>query len=350
MTSPPSILGDAAKANHLFDRLAETTAGAIKTREALFAELKAEVELQAKLEQAHLLPALRKHAKSRDLAEQAAERLRGVQTLLARVGREPMEGDAFPGKIRELKKAFQAHVRDDKSELLPALRKALSDEEANAVLENTRAAAVAAEKAEQEAVEKRRAEARRLRDQALARQAALENAKKEAAQKRRAAARRTREQAQARQAALDAADRAGRKAAADAAGLVRATSKAVRAPSGALAEVVAAGVAEAAKLTGKSAARLRGAANEDPDHGWGMFATQRGELDHGVRSATSEWLKWARTRAGNQFQGFAAILRCRTPQELVATQTRLIQEDVTLLWESGAKIFGIANSGASLPS
>jgi hypothetical protein len=40
-----------AKANELFARLAETSDGALKTRERLFAELKAELETHADLEE-----------------------------------------------------------------------------------------------------------------------------------------------------------------------------------------------------------------------------------------------------------------------------------------------------------
>ena len=56
---------------------------------------------------------------------------------------------------------FQQHVRDDKKELLPAVLKALSDEEAEAVVER-----IEAGKAEIE--EAKRAEARREREKAEA--------------------------------------------------------------------------------------------------------------------------------------------------------------------------------------
>ena len=47
-----------AKANELFARLAETSDGAVKTRERLFAELKAELEAHTDLEEQHLFPVL----------------------------------------------------------------------------------------------------------------------------------------------------------------------------------------------------------------------------------------------------------------------------------------------------
>jgi hypothetical protein len=50
-----------AKANELFAKLADTSEGAVKTRERLFSELKGELELLSSLEEQHLFPVLRKH-------------------------------------------------------------------------------------------------------------------------------------------------------------------------------------------------------------------------------------------------------------------------------------------------
>ena len=48
-----------ARANELFAKLAGTSAGAVKTREKLFSELKAELELHTSLEEQHLLSCTR---------------------------------------------------------------------------------------------------------------------------------------------------------------------------------------------------------------------------------------------------------------------------------------------------
>ena len=56
-----------AKANELFSKLAETSGNAVKTRERLFSELREELELQMRLEEQHLFPALRKRKETKDL-------------------------------------------------------------------------------------------------------------------------------------------------------------------------------------------------------------------------------------------------------------------------------------------
>src|SRR6476619_7756913 len=56
-----------AKANDLFAKLSETSDGAVKTRERLFAELKAELEFHTSLEEQHLFPVLRRTPETKDL-------------------------------------------------------------------------------------------------------------------------------------------------------------------------------------------------------------------------------------------------------------------------------------------
>ncbi len=154
-----------AKANELFAKLIDTSSNAIKTREKLFAELKDELELLADLEEEHLFPALRKHKQTKDLVREALNDNEQTRKLLAELEATPRESEEFGDKIVELRRVFQQHVRDEKKELLPKVLKALSDEEAQSIIEN-----IEAEKAEIEAekraeVEERRAEARREREQ-----------------------------------------------------------------------------------------------------------------------------------------------------------------------------------------
>src|SRR5690348_2833542 len=133
MTMIQTIQQNPIKANELLAKLAETSDGAVKTRERLFSELKSELELLFQLEEQHLLPVLRKHKETRDLVSDALNDNRRVRALLGELERMPKNDEGFPGKLAELKRVFQQHVRDEKKELLPAVRKALSDEEAQMV-------------------------------------------------------------------------------------------------------------------------------------------------------------------------------------------------------------------------
>lgn len=152
------------KANELFAKLVDSSTTAVKTRERLFAELKNELGLLASLEEQHLFPVLKKHRETKKLAIEAQSDNRQARRLLADLERTPKGSEDFAAKVSDLRKAFQQHVRDEKNELLPAILKALSDEETEAVVEK-----IEDKKAEVQAIrrletEERRAETRRERD------------------------------------------------------------------------------------------------------------------------------------------------------------------------------------------
>jgi hypothetical protein len=145
------------KANGLFERLLATSDNAVKTRERLLADLKDELDLLASLQEQHLFPILRKHG-MQDLVREAIGDNEETRALLAELERMPKNSDAFLGQVAELKKTFQQHLRDDKKNLLPAVLKVLSDEEASAVAEK-----VEDDMASNE--ETKRAEAKHAREQ-----------------------------------------------------------------------------------------------------------------------------------------------------------------------------------------
>ena len=72
---------------------------------------------------------LRKHKAMKRLVAEALDDNKLTRSLLAELERTPKESEEFADKVAELRRTFQQHVRDEKQELLPAVLKALSDEE-----------------------------------------------------------------------------------------------------------------------------------------------------------------------------------------------------------------------------
>jgi len=145
------------KARDLFEKLLATSDSAVKTRERLFTDLQEELTLLATLQEQHLLPVLRRHGME-DLVRQALDDNEETTALLAELESMPKNNGEFLAKVADLRKVFQQHIRDDRKELLPAVLKVLSDDEAEAV----------AEKVEDEMAaidETKRFEARRAREQ-----------------------------------------------------------------------------------------------------------------------------------------------------------------------------------------
>jgi Hemerythrin HHE cation binding domain len=168
-----------ARANELFARLGETSDGAVKTREKLFSELKAELELYTGLEDRHLLPILRKSPETKQLAVEVANDNRDLRAKLAELEALPKSDAAFPEKLSELRKAFRQRARDEKRELLPAVQRALSEEQVQGVAERIEAGLAEAEQAKRDETEEKRAKARQERE-AAERQAEQEEAAEQA--------------------------------------------------------------------------------------------------------------------------------------------------------------------------
>src|ERR671916_2576230 len=138
-----------AKANELFAKLSETSDGAVKTRERLFAELKAELEQHTSLEEQHLFPVLRRNPETKGLVADAIKDNRELRAKLAELEALPKNDEAFPERLKELQKAFRQHARDEKTELLPAVQRALSEEQVQDVAERMEAGLAEAEQAPQ---------------------------------------------------------------------------------------------------------------------------------------------------------------------------------------------------------
>ena len=198
-----------AKANELFAKLSETSDGAVKTREKLFADLKAELELHTNLEEQHLFPVLRRNAETKGLVPDAIKDNRELRAKLAELDALPKNDEAFPERLKELQKTFRQHARDEKRELLPAVQRALSEEQVQGVAEKIEAGVAEAEQARQDELDERRLKARQEREEAerqaeRARNIAAEQARQEEVEQKRAKLRQEREEAE-RQAEQEAA-------------------------------------------------------------------------------------------------------------------------------------------------
>lgn len=182
------------KANELFARLVDTSDNAVKTRERLLVDIKSELELLAKLEEEHLFPVLRKHKETKGLVTDALNDNEQTRRLLAELERIPKGSEEFAPKAAELRKVFQQSVRDERKDLLPAVLKALSDEEAQAVIGKIEDGKAEVEDAKRAEADQRRAELRQEREQAEA-LLAEQKAAADRERKTREAARETAQQA-----------------------------------------------------------------------------------------------------------------------------------------------------------
>jgi hypothetical protein len=284
------------KANELFAKLVDTSESAIKTREKLFADLREELELLSELEEKHLFPVLWKHKQTKDLVADAIDDNKRMRKILAELDKTPRSSEEFGSKVAELRTVFQQHVRDEKKDLLPAVLKALSDEEAQAIVES---------------IGDRKAE--------------IEEEKRSEADERRAAARQVREQAENAQQAAEtvvatlwtgpkAAERTAQRA-----------QDAARTGLGTMAEVAqrtSDQVIHAFNRTGEQAHDLALQSSQSL-----AVMTEAGNiLTRGFADISREWFSLMQAQLQRNVDGFTALARCRSIPDFIELQSELVRD------------------------
>jgi len=294
------------KANELFARLGDTSESAIKTRARLLADLKEELELLTELEEKHLFPVLRKHKQTKDLVADAIGDNKQMRKLLAELDKTPPESEEFGGKVAELRRVFQQHVRDEKKELLPAVLKALSDEEAQAIVES---------------IEDRKAE--------------IEEERRTEAGERRAAARQEREEAEKVQQAAEtvvASLWAGPQAAQQTA---RTAQDAVRTGLDTMTEVAQRTSDQTIQMLNRTGEQAQDLAQQSSQNLKAMAETGN-VLARGFQDLSQEWFKLVQERLQKNLDGFTALARCQSVPELMTIQSAFMRERLRETIDSAA--------------
>ena len=318
-----------ARANELFAKLVDTSESAVKTREKLFAELKEELELFTSLEEQHLFPVLRKHKELKDLVREALSDNKATRKLLTELDHTPKDSEEFTSRVGELRRVFQQHVRDEKKELLPAVLKALSDEEAEAVVEGFEAGKAEVEEARRAEAEQRRAEARRERERAEAQQARLEEARRAEAAERREAARQEREEAERIQQAAEAVVTTAWVAPKAAQQAVRTTQEVVQTTVSSASEATQRTTDQVVTMFGAARQRAQDLTERASQSLQAVTQTSTA-LARGVQDVSGECLEMVQERMRTNLDGVSALVGCRTLPEFLAAHGALVRSDLEL--------------------
>jgi hypothetical protein len=278
------------KANELFEKLLATSDQAVKTRERLFADLKEELELLASLQEEHLFPVLRRH-EMQDLLRDASSDNEETAALLGELERMPKNSAEFISKVTELRRVFQQHIRDDRKQLLPAVLKVLSDEEANAIVET-------------------------VEDE----MASIDDTK-------RAETQRTREQVEAVQRVTEGVADTLRAGAEGAQTMVRTMQEAVQNSFGAVSDMARRSTAQPMQLFNPSGGDARDLAGQAAEH-LKAVAQSSTALARSVQEVSREVFELSQKRLQTNLEGLNQLARCRSLADLVAAQSSLFRENL----------------------
>jgi hypothetical protein len=120
---------DHKKVAGLLEKIDATTERALKTRDELFAQVKAELDLHAEIEEKILYPVLEKAEETHDISLEAYEEHRIVKQLLNELAAEPKDTEEWTAKFTVLKENIEHHVEEEEGDMFKKARKVLSEDE-----------------------------------------------------------------------------------------------------------------------------------------------------------------------------------------------------------------------------
>ena len=124
---------DHQKVSGLFSQIEPTTERAEKTRTELFAKLKEELDIHARIEETILYPAIKQAAETREIVLEGFEEHHVVKMLLKELESLPVDTEQWTAKMKVLKENVEHHVEEEEGEMFQKARQVLSEDEINSL-------------------------------------------------------------------------------------------------------------------------------------------------------------------------------------------------------------------------
>jgi hemerythrin superfamily protein len=124
---------DHHKVSGIFQQIEPTTERAEKTRTELFAQLKQELDIHAKVEESIFYPAIKQAAETREIVLEGFEEHHVIKMLLAELDSMPVDTEQWKAKFTVLKENVEHHVEEEEGEMFQKARDVLSEEQINQI-------------------------------------------------------------------------------------------------------------------------------------------------------------------------------------------------------------------------
>ena len=241
---------------------------------------------------------MRKQKQTKELVAEAIGDNKQMRRLIGELDKISPDNAEFGSKVAELRTVFQLHVRDEKKELLPAVLKAISDEEAQDFVER---------------IEDRKAE--------------IEEERRSEADERRAAARHERERDESvKQVAETVASTiwAGPKVAQQTARNVEETAGTGIGVMSDVAQRTSDHVFHLFDQTGEQAQQFA----QQSSKGLSLMTEAGSVLARGFQELSQELWRLMQGRVQQNLDGFTALARCRSFSDLLAVQNEFVRDQM----------------------
>ncbi len=111
----------------LFAQIEKLDAGSATRKQQLFKQLKSELEIHARLEEALLYPLLKEADKTHKMTLESFEEHHLIEKLLIELSTQPIT-EEWDAKLTVLKENVEHHVKEEEEDLFPSAQKVLDRE------------------------------------------------------------------------------------------------------------------------------------------------------------------------------------------------------------------------------
>jgi hemerythrin-like domain-containing protein len=106
----------------LLSEIEDTTERAVKTRTSGLAKLKQELTIHEAIEEEIFYPALKEHAKTREIALEAYEEHGVVDAIMGEIEQTPVEDETWMAKFTVMKENLEHHIQEEEGEMFKQAR------------------------------------------------------------------------------------------------------------------------------------------------------------------------------------------------------------------------------------
>ena len=122
---------DHQKVSGIFQQLEPTTERAEKTRTELFARLKDELDIHARIEETIFYPAIKQAAETREIVLEGFEEHHVIKMLLKELEAMPVDTEQWSAKLKVLQENVEHHVEEEEGEMFQKARQVLGEDQIN---------------------------------------------------------------------------------------------------------------------------------------------------------------------------------------------------------------------------
>jgi len=129
MNAITMLTNDHRAVKKLLSELESTTERGIKTREELFAQIKAELTVHEIIEEEIFYPALKEHPKAKDIVLEAYEEHNVVDTLMGELSAMPVDDERWGAKAKVMQENVEHHIEEEEGEMFKKARQVFDEAE-----------------------------------------------------------------------------------------------------------------------------------------------------------------------------------------------------------------------------